>query len=762
MKTGLAPKQSWGLQRALKRGVGRARTWALQVWSPLSFNVDHAASRKAREISRKAERKAKIPQAAPPSSIIPSWVPQVPRTIGWVGLVLNATRAFVWQGSPLLKLVAGGSGFSAPSAWPIMPRSVVSIAGSISMPGTSSSVLRPSFPVTMHHMLRPAVAMETGVARRMEVGIQQALERSLSLHDLVGSYECMAYGKQLKNDWHHVELLLSEDGTHLVWRNNADVHWSAIPTENALVYRVGPECPYQGQGYTEMRVQLDGSGGVSSIQGPHEESYVKKGEGSRGPLVASQEQLPLLLAWDHTPRQHFNVVAAHPQLTPFGLRIKAERWSAPVVDIAQELTFIWGMPCEAKRLTSRMLHDQKWDTLSLLRKLQRKLISFQGSWETSQPNSTMPHRCTNIENKNRNLEEATPILAATAPKMSKAASMRNVRRKTAQLKSMWRKLAHRWEATRRAAQLRNTRLNGSSVQGRRHQPNTGRHPGFVRGIPIEAAEVLAERNSRAGAARKRLPRTMRPHVTRSGAVRSARRWIKLQRALRAAQRNMRVPKAPMQQPRQSLPATQQQREKREKGAQDPIPQGAVQGEATWFEGEAQEREPSPREDYEDHQEEPQSEEQDSWGECLLGLMIMALVAGLGMLFGWRDIAALILAGLKQVEDETADVADEKQGQGPPLALTLPDGSATKDASEECNAEEESVMVDKAIEDLVEELEEEWEQEWVEEESDPPIQEPKEHADAPNDVKEVDLGEAWVEDGFDQAEEEEWTLLDADE
>ena len=38
----------------------------------------------------------------------------------------------------------------------------------------------------MHHMLRPAVAMETGVARRMEVGIQQALERSLSLHDLVG------------------------------------------------------------------------------------------------------------------------------------------------------------------------------------------------------------------------------------------------------------------------------------------------------------------------------------------------------------------------------------------------------------------------------------------------------------------------------------------------------------------------------------------------------------------------------------------------
>jgi len=97
------------------------------------------------------------------------------------------------------------------------------------------------------------------------------------LMDISGDYECHMYDEtEHKNEWHHVTISINQDRTSFAWRNAAGAVWTLFPTHDALVYRVGEDCPYFISGHTETLLEVDGSGTVANLLGPCGEPYTIK------------------------------------------------------------------------------------------------------------------------------------------------------------------------------------------------------------------------------------------------------------------------------------------------------------------------------------------------------------------------------------------------------------------------------------------------------------------------------------------------------
>lgn len=624
------------------------------------------------------------------------------------------------------------------------------------------------------------------------------------MSDLLGSYECSAYGPPHKNAWHDVKISASPDGTHLVWSNRAEVAWPLVPTEDPLVYRVGCGCPYHGSGYTEMRIMLDEHGIVWSLEGPNNEAYHRtsartRSRGQGHPLVMAHQQYALMVAWEPATRPLQPVaVAALPWLSSTRLQMKPERWSTSKVEVPQVLSFTWGIPFDGAWLRSPLMQRKPSRiTLSLLKELQRELSEAESKGNQMRRSNVTTAASSKIDRKHRKLEKETPTIATTAPKKSQVASMRNVRRKTARMRSMGRKLARKWDATRQQALLRNTRNTRSSSTLRQYRPgNVGQPVGFVRGLPVE---LIALRNSRVAPKRKKSG--VRAHMACSGVhrelcvVRSARRWIKATRAIRAAQAVTQVS--------QVKDIVEEVKEEEPKLLQDPMEEDSKLIQSSWAVKETVEEDSveedtklieflededehaSPREatwveDLIEEQNPPEwlegdQEEDHECVECVGALLLLSLLGAMGLAFGWREIAAVILCHMDPTEEEK-----EGQGESEEESEEESEKQSEKEIEEEAQeeAEEKEPKEEEAQKSTLKVVEQQGDREAESTEAEEEIrhtptptptmpkaeEETLEKQDASSeewvDTTKNGMEEEWMESGYDEAEDDEWTLLDA--
>jgi len=87
---------------------------------------------------------------------------------------------------------------------------------------------------------------------------------------LCGDFENHQYDLKDKNDWHYVHIDYDESTQKYTWSNRAGVKWSMYQTNVFNKLRVGEDCPYFENGYTEAIFNENG------IYGPHKEFYDKK------------------------------------------------------------------------------------------------------------------------------------------------------------------------------------------------------------------------------------------------------------------------------------------------------------------------------------------------------------------------------------------------------------------------------------------------------------------------------------------------------
>eukprot|EP00111_Clytia_hemisphaerica_P016629 TCONS_00049309-protein len=87
---------------------------------------------------------------------------------------------------------------------------------------------------------------------------------------LCGDFENHKYDLKGKNDWHYVHIDYDESTQKYTWSNRAGVKWSMYQTNVFNKLRVGEDCPYLKNGYTEAIFTDNG------IYGPHKEFYDKK------------------------------------------------------------------------------------------------------------------------------------------------------------------------------------------------------------------------------------------------------------------------------------------------------------------------------------------------------------------------------------------------------------------------------------------------------------------------------------------------------
>ena len=98
-------------------------------------------------------------------------------------------------------------------------------------------------------------------------------EHTSSLDDLPGSYNCLMYTGEDRNDWHLVTITKKEFGT-FEWRNRADVVWTIrADTRDKLL--VDEDCPYHTDGHTEAFLEFNDDGEIIGIRGPSDELYTR-------------------------------------------------------------------------------------------------------------------------------------------------------------------------------------------------------------------------------------------------------------------------------------------------------------------------------------------------------------------------------------------------------------------------------------------------------------------------------------------------------
>jgi len=155
------------------------------------------------------------------------------------------------------------SPFPSPSASPSPSSTMTSPSPSSPRPGTSHSPSPASTPSPSASSSSPRPTPAPGSKRIVEGDYVQTLPEA-------------------SNDWHYVKIT-AQPGSDKVflWRNKAGVEWELVlidekETENGvpmLVFKVGEDCLYLQNGYTQARLFVKGD--KIEIEGPHG-LYTKK------------------------------------------------------------------------------------------------------------------------------------------------------------------------------------------------------------------------------------------------------------------------------------------------------------------------------------------------------------------------------------------------------------------------------------------------------------------------------------------------------